>query len=199
MNTKHVILTQHYPSPCGDLILGSYEDRLCLCNWVIEKHQGRVDKRLQNLLNADYKEGKSDIIQEAARQLDEYFKRERTTFDIPILFTGTDFQKKVWHKLLEIPYGQTLSYGEMAKRLDIPNAVRTVANANGANAISIFVPCHRVIGSDRSLTGYGGGLTAKKYLLELESIATVGIFASSLYHNLKHLSTLNLPTTWHSQ
>lgn len=170
MNTKHVILTQHYPSPCGDLILGSYEDRLCLCNWVIEKHQGRVDKRLQNLLNADYKEGKSDIIQEAARQLDEYFKRERTTFDIPILFTGTDFQKKVWHKLLEIPYGQTLSYGEMAKRLDIPNAVRAVANANGANAISIFVPCHRVIGSDRSLTGYGGGLTAKKYLLELESM-----------------------------
>ena len=75
MNTEHVILTQHYPSPCGDLILGSYEDRLCLCNWVIEKHQGRVDKRLQNLLNADYKEGKSDIIQEAARQLDEYFKR----------------------------------------------------------------------------------------------------------------------------
>ena len=109
MNTKHVILTQHYPSPCGDLILGSYEDQLCLCNWVIEKHQGRVDKRLQNLLNADYKEGKSDIIQEAARQLDEYFKRERTTFDIPILFTGTDFQKKVWHKLLEIPYGKTLS------------------------------------------------------------------------------------------
>ena len=180
MNTKHVILTQHYPSPCGDLILGSYEDQLCLCNWVIEKHQGRVDKRLQNLLNADYKEGKSDIIQEAARQLDEYFKRERTTFDIPILFTGTDFQKKVWHKLLEIPYGQTLSYGEMAKRLDIPNAGRAVANANGANALSIFVPCHRVIGSDRSLTGYGGGLTAKKYLLELESIATVGIFASSL-------------------
>ena len=180
MNTEHVILTQHYPSPCGDLILGSYEDRLCLCNWVIEKHQGRVDKRLQNLLNADYKEGKSDIIQEAARQLDEYFKRERTTFDIPILFTDTDFQKKVWHKILEISYGHTLSYSEMAKRLDIPNAVRAVANANGANAISIFVPCHRVIGSDRSLTGYGGGLTAKKYLLEMESIATAGIFASSL-------------------
>ena len=185
MNTEHVILTQHYPSPCGDLILGSYEDRLCLCNWVIEKHQGRVDKRLQNLLNADYKEGKSDIIQEAARQLDEYFKRERTTFDIPILFTGTDFQKKVWHKLLEIPYGQTLSYGEMAKRLDIPNAVRAVANANGANAISIFVPCHRVIGSDRSLTGYGGGLTAKKYLLEMESIATA-LITPIFPHHVTH-------------
>ena len=103
MNTEHVILTQHYPSPCGDLILGSYEDRLCLCNWVIEKHQGRVDKRLQNLLNADYKEGKSDIIQEAARQLDEYFKRERTTFDIPILFTGTDFQKKSMAQIIGNP------------------------------------------------------------------------------------------------
>ena len=105
MNTKHVILTQHYPSPCGDLILGSYEDRLCLCNWVIEKHQGRVDKRLQNLLNADYKEGKSDIIQEAARQLDEYFKRERTTFDIPILVRisrkkyGTNYWKSLMDKL----------------------------------------------------------------------------------------------------
>ena len=105
MNTKHVILTQHYPSPCGDLILGSYEDRLCLCNWVIEKHQGRVDKRLQNLLNADYKEGKSDIIQEAARQLDEYFKRERTTFDIPIPVRisrkkyGTNYWKSLMDKL----------------------------------------------------------------------------------------------------
>ena len=95
MNTKHVILTQHYPSPCGDLILGSYEDRLCLCNWVIEKHQGRVDKRLQNLLNADYKEGKSDIIQEAARQLDEYFKRER----ISRKKYGTNYWKSLMDKL----------------------------------------------------------------------------------------------------
>ena len=91
-------------------------------------------------------------------------------FDIPMLFAGTDFQKKVWHKLLEIPYGVTISYGELATQLGMPKAVRAVANANGANAISIIVPCHRVIGSDHSLTGYGGGLAAKKKLLELESV-----------------------------
>ena len=150
------IQIQHYHSPCGDLILGSYGNELCLCNWVIEKHQGRVDKRLQSLLNADYAIHASDITQEAARQLDEYFGRKRTTFDIPLLFAGTDFQKNVWRALLEIPYGQTLSYG--------------------ANAISIFAPCHRVIGSNRSLTGYGGGIEAKKFLLELEQERTLGVF-----------------------
>ena len=170
------IQVQHYHSPCGDLILGSYGNELCLCNWVIEKHQGRVDKRLQSLLNADYAIHASDITQEAARQLDEYFGRKRTTFDIPLLFAGTDFQKNVWRALLEIPYGQTLSYGEMARRLGLPNAVRAVANANGANAISIFAPCHRVIGSNRSLTGYGGGVEAKKILLELEQERTLGVF-----------------------
>ena len=159
------IQIQHYHSPCGDLILGSYGNELCLCNWVIEKHQGRVDKRLQSLLNADYATHASDITQEAARQLDEYFGRKRTVFDIPLLFAGTDFQKKVWRALLEIPYGQTLSYG-----------VSVLENANGANAISIFAPCHRVIGSNRSLTGYGGGIEAKKFLLELEQERTLGVF-----------------------
>lgn len=114
MIKDNAIKVQYYHSPCGDLILGSYGNELCLCNWVIEKHQGRVDKRLQSLLNADYAIHASDITQEAARQLDEYFGRKRTTFDIPLLFAGTDFQKNVWRALLEIPYGQTLSYGEMA-------------------------------------------------------------------------------------
>lgn len=86
------------------------------------------------------------------------------------------FKKNVWRALLEIPYGQTLSYGEMARRIGLPNAVRAVANANGANAISIFAPCHRVIGSNRSLTGYGGGIEAKKFLLELEQERTLGVF-----------------------
>ena len=89
-------------------------------------------------------------------------------FDIPLLFVGTDFQKRVWKLLLKIPYGQTISYGTMAEKLGNPQAIRAVANANGANAISIFAPCHRVIGSNNSLTGYGGGLNAKKYLLQLE-------------------------------
>lgn len=162
------ILTQTYLSPCGPLLLGSFQDKLCLCNWLNEKHPGRVDKRLQAGLHARYEPQASDITQEAVRQLDEYFSRERKSFDMPLLFVGSDFQKSVWQMLLEIPFGQTISYGEMARRIGMPKAVRAVANANGANAISIFAPCHRVIGSDRSLTGYGGGLEAKKFLLELE-------------------------------
>ena len=105
----------------------------------------------------------------ACRQLDEYFRHERQSFDLPLFFVGTEFQKKVWQTLLTIPYGTTVSYAYLARRIGMPRAVRAVANANGANAISIFVPCHRVIGSDGSLTGYGGGLPAKKYLLELEN------------------------------
>ena len=85
------------------------------------------------------------------------------------MFVGTDFQKTVWNELLNIPYGHTVSYGEIARRIGMPKAVRAVANANGANSISIFAPCHRVIGSDNSLTGYGGGINAKRMLLELEA------------------------------
>ena len=113
--------------------------------------------------------GTSEVIEKAARQLDEFFAGKRKEFDVPLLFVGTDFQKTVWNELLEIPFGKTVSYGEMAQRIGMSKAVRAVANANGANSISIFAPCHRVIGSDRSLTGYGGGLPAKKFLLELES------------------------------
>ena len=126
-------------------------------------------RRLQKTLHADYKETTSDILNETVRQLDEFFAGKRRNFTIPLLFVGTDFQKKVWNKLLEIPYGKTVSYGELARMIDMPKAVRAVANANGANAISILAPCHRIIGSDRSLTGYGGGLAAKKLLLDLET------------------------------
>ena len=168
---RNQIQTLHYLSPCGEMILGAYEDKLCLCNWTKEKHPGRVYKRLQILLKADFVEASSVVIQEAVRQLDEYFRKERKTFDVPLLFVGTDFQKQVWRQLLEIPYGHTISYGEMARQLGKPSAVRAVANANGANAISIFAPCHRVIGSNHSLTGYGGGLEAKRFLLRLEGLS----------------------------
>ena len=127
---------------------------------------------MQTLLNAGYTEMTSKIIEETRRQLDEYFRHERQAFDIPLLTAGTEFQKSVWNSLMEIPYGQTITYGELATLLGKPAAVRAVANANGANAISIIIPCHRVIGSDNTLTGYGGGLEAKKFLLELEQTQT---------------------------
>ena len=170
---------KHYESPCGTLLLGSFEDRLCLCDWTNGWHHEATENRLKKLLRADFVVQPSEITDVARRQLDEYFRRERTAFDLPLLFVGTEFQKRVWEELLRIPYGATLSYGEMARNLGIPKAVRAVANANGANPISIIAPCHRVIGSNGTLTGYGGGLEAKRYLLELEGfIPSLAIFKS---------------------
>lgn len=169
MKEKNKIITCIYESPCGTLMLGSYNDRLCLCDWQVERYRNHVDNRLCRILDAEWVEGTSPIIERAMMQLDEYFTGQRQEFDIPLLWVGTDFQKKVWDRLLTIPYGHTLSYGEMARQIGQPKAVRAVANANGANAISIFAPCHRVIGSDHTLTGYGGGLTTKEYLLRLEN------------------------------
>ncbi len=103
-----------------------------------------------------------------AEQLDAYFKGELTTFDLPLNLHGTAFQKRVWNALLDIPYGATTSYGELAKELGNPTASRAVGLANGRNPISIIVPCHRVVGSTGSLTGYGGGIHRKRYLLDFE-------------------------------
>ena len=105
---------------------------------------------------------------EAKRQLTDYFTKKLTHFDLPLNLIGTEFQKSVWDELLKISYGTVISYGELANRLDNPKAMRAVGLANGRNPISIIVPCHRVIGADGSLTGYGGGLPRKKILLMLE-------------------------------
>jgi methylated-DNA-[protein]-cysteine S-methyltransferase len=106
----------------------------------------------------------------ALRQLTEYFAGTRREFDLPLRLRGTEFQKRVWQELTEIPYGQTWSYGELAKRINNPSASRAVGLANGRNPISILVPCHRVIGADGSLTGYGGGLERKRWLLAHEGL-----------------------------
>jgi methylated-DNA-[protein]-cysteine S-methyltransferase len=108
-------------------------------------------------------------LEDCVFQLQEYFDGKRKDFDIKLNPEGTDFQKKVWNQLLEIPYGKTLSYLELSKQLGDVKAIRAVANANGKNPIWIIIPCHRVIGSDGSLTGYAGGLNRKQWLLEHES------------------------------
>lgn len=167
-NNHQSILIRPYPSPCGELLLGSYCDKLCLCDWQVEGRRERIDNRLRRLLRAGMKEGMSEVIEDAARQLDEYFAGQRREFCVPLLFVGTDFQRAVWHGLLRIPYGQTATYGELAHGLGMPNAVRAVAGAVGANALSIFAPCHRVVGSGHALTGYAGGLEAKRWLLRIE-------------------------------
>jgi len=112
----------------------------------------------------------SRLLSQAKRELTEYFAGERRIFDLPLRMSGTPFQRTVWAALREIRWGQTLSYGELAKRIGRPTASRAVGAANGANPISIVVPCHRVIGADGSLTGYGGGEPNKRWLLEHEGL-----------------------------
>jgi methylated-DNA-[protein]-cysteine S-methyltransferase len=109
-------------------------------------------------------------------QLTEYFNRQRKEFDLKLEILGTEFQKKVWNELLKIPYGETISYGELANRMGDKNFMRAVAAANGANPIPIIIPCHRVIGADGRLTGYGGGLDVKQKLLELEGSWSLNLF-----------------------
>lgn len=150
------------------MVLGSIAGQLCLCDWDEETRRDRIDRRILHRLKATFEESESPTLLRASVELDEYFKGERTRFDIPLVFSGTDFQCCVWEELLKIPYGQTISYGEQARRIGHPQSVRAVASANAANPISIFVPCHRVIGARHTLTGYAGGLEAKRFLLALE-------------------------------
>ncbi len=162
------ICIQYYKSPAGELILGSVGDRLCLCDWRYRKMRESIDRRIRNYFGLDYREEHTSLIDAARTELEQYFRKERRDFTIPLSTAGTDFQNNVWDALQQIPYGGIATYQELAQRMARPEAVRAVATANGANAISIFIPCHRIIGSDGELVGYAGGLRAKKLLLDLE-------------------------------
>ena len=166
---KKVVSFQYYDSPCGKIILASADGNLCLCDWAEKPCAERNIRQLARLIKADFKEERSNVLRQAEAQLDEYFAGERRVFDLPIHPVGTDFQKKVWGALLEIPYGETRTYKEIAQRVDNLKGIRAVAQAIGANGLCIVVPCHRVIGSDRSLTGFAGGLDAKRTLLRIEN------------------------------
>ena len=159
---------QYYDSPCGRLFLASFADKLCLCDWSDNPFAERNKRRLERYLKASFKTETTPVLEEAKRQLDEFFAGKRKTFDIQIRPVGTDFQQQVWNALLNIPYGVTKSYKDIAQCIGKPKAVRAVAGAIGANGISILIPCHRVIGSNRSLTDYAGGLVAKRMLLGIE-------------------------------
>lgn len=165
---QHIAI-YNYQSPMGELILGSYNDALILCDWKYRNMRQTIDARIQKGLSALYIEQETDIIVETMGQLKAYFRGERKAFDLPLQPVGTDFQLKVWQALMQIPYGETVSYIQLSKSLGNEKAIRAVASANGSNAISIIIPCHRVIGSDGKLTGYAGGLNTKRKLLLLES------------------------------
>ena len=123
-----------------------------------------------------FEKAETPIIKKAAKQLEEYFKGDRKEFDLPLALHGTEFQRKVWEMLQEIPYGQTCTYGEIGTKVGNPKASRAVGMANNRNPIPIIIPCHRVIGHDGKLTGYAGGLELKQRLLELEQAENIKFF-----------------------
>lgn len=129
----------------------------------------RVAERVRLMCGAEFEESHSAVLEQAVAELDEYFAGRRSGFDVPLLFIGTEFRQAVWNSLSGIPFGHTATYSQVARRLGRQRSVRAVANAVGANPLSFFAPCHRVIGSDGSLTGYAGGLEVKRVLLDLEA------------------------------
>lgn len=164
------IIVRYFDSSFGELILGSFENELCLCDWRYRKMRSTIDKRIQTGLDSEFLEGESPVILLVQKQLAEYFDGERQEFDLPFRMVGSDFQKRVWVELLHIPFGKTDTYLGLSKKLGNEKAIRAVAAANGANALAIIVPCHRIIGSKGELVGFAGGLPAKRKLLLLEKV-----------------------------
>ena len=153
-------------SPVGELLLVA--ERHFVTGIFFAEHKAGHDARPQQA-RGGRRQDDDDLLQRTAEQLRQYFAHERQDFDLPLSPSGTDFQRRVWHALQGVGFGETASYGDIAKRIGLlPSASRAVGLANGANPISIVVPCHRVIGADGSLTGYGGGLHRKRWLLDHE-------------------------------
>ena len=172
----NIIQIHYYHSPVGELVLGDFNNQLCLCDWRYRKMRYEVDNRILKGLQAEFVEELTPLLTETQNQVQAYFDKKSETFDLPLLFVGTDFQQTVWKALQQIDYGKTQTYLGVSKQLNNPKAIRAVASANGANAISIIIPCHRIIGSNQELVGYAGGLSAKKKLLVLEQGSQLELF-----------------------
>lgn len=151
---------RYIDSPVGPLLIAGNDDGLQLVEFHTPRHPASR--------GAHWHEGDHAVLRRAQSQLDEYFAGARHGFDLPLAPQGTDFQREVWWELANIPFGGTISYAELAQRVGRPTATRAVGAANGRNPLPIMLPCHRVIGTDGSLTGFGGGLPTKQFLLQLE-------------------------------
>jgi len=163
------IFSEKIESPVGTLLAAATAKGLCLLEFAdVEDRLNRHQNHLETVFKTKIVDGNSEIIKQLKKELKEYFKGDRKNFDVKIDCKGTAFQENAWNALLKIPYGQTRSYKEQAIAVGNPKAVRAVAGANNRNKISIVIPCHRVIGKNGSMTGYGGELWRKEFLLKLE-------------------------------
>ncbi|NOX99473.1 MAG: methylated-DNA--[protein]-cysteine S-methyltransferase, partial [Verrucomicrobia bacterium] len=168
--SKHrtVVNTLRFSSPIGSLIACASETGVCFLGFVGQKKLEENVAAIQKELNAVMIPGPNPHLTQVRKEVGEYFKASRTRFSVPLHLIGTDFRKRVWEALLNIPYGTTLTYGQQASTMNHERAVRAVASANAMNKISIIIPCHRVIGANGELSGYAGGLPKKQWLLDLE-------------------------------
>lgn len=164
-----VIFISRLTTVLGPMFICATEKGICLLEFVDRRMLETEFKDLQRLLKANIIAGENRHIKQTKKQLTEYFDGTRTSFDVSLDTPGTEFQNSVWNCLRLIPYGETCTYQQQAEKINNPNAVRAVASANGFNRISIIVPCHRVIGKNGKLTGYGGGLERKRWLIEHEN------------------------------
>jgi AraC family transcriptional regulator, regulatory protein of adaptative response / methylated-DNA-[protein]-cysteine methyltransferase len=164
----HCLLARWIETPLGAILALADDSGLYVLDWVDRRGLEREIVRLRKKTKFAIVPGDHPMLDQAERELGEYFSGVRKTFTLPLALRGTDFQRRVWEALLQIPPGETRSYAEIAKAIGKPKAVRAVARANGDNFRGIVIPCHRVIGSDGSLTGYGGGLPRKQWLLNHE-------------------------------
>jgi AraC family transcriptional regulator of adaptative response/methylated-DNA-[protein]-cysteine methyltransferase len=166
------------PTPIGEMIAGATDTHLVMFEFEHRKMYNAQIERLRKTMSAELVPGESPVFEQLRDELDEYFAGARRDFTVPLSFPGTPFQMRVWSALRQIPSGATTSYKRLAESIGQPDAVRAVARANGDNRIAILIPCHRVIGSDGKLVGYGGGLWRKRKLLELEAQhLTLSLFA----------------------
>ncbi|HEY1031031.1 MAG TPA: methylated-DNA--[protein]-cysteine S-methyltransferase [Flavipsychrobacter sp.] len=168
------IIYKYLDTPLGSMMAAATDEGICLFDFEYRRMLSTIQKRIQDALKMDYEEGEHPHFIALEAQVKEYFNGNRKVFDLPLHLIGTAFQKKVWCGLLDIKYGETRSYKKQSMFLGDVKAIRAVGTANGQNGIAIIVPCHRVIGENGSLIGYGGGLPKKKWLLEHEAKHTYG-------------------------
>jgi AraC family transcriptional regulator, regulatory protein of adaptative response / methylated-DNA-[protein]-cysteine methyltransferase len=166
---KQPVYVAEADTPLGEMVAASTASHLLLLEFANRRMLETQLRRVLGAMECEFADGETPVFASLRTQLDEYFRGERCVFDVPLHVPGSPFQLLVWEALQRIPFGSTTSYGRLATSIGQPAAVRAVARANGDNRIAILIPCHRVIGADGSLTGYGGGLWRKKKLLDLEA------------------------------